>query len=109
MLELKLPPNIFNLLAFYRDDEFNRFLQEKLAEYRRYFEWNDKESLLKTKEELEKKLNRMREEIEELEQFCETAERDQQLMIQWIDRLEKENLILQKEMRENGDFVKVEH
>ncbi len=104
MLKVKVPPRLFRIISYFREDEFNRFLHEKLVEYRRYLEWNDVESLVKTKEEIEKKLARMKEEIGELQDFCEMAERDQEAMMQLTNQLDKENklLFISMELRENG-------
>ncbi|ADD08438.1 hypothetical protein [Candidatus Aciduliprofundum boonei] len=106
MIELRVPPKLFRILSFYKEDEFNRFLHEKLVEYRRYFEWNNREALLKRKKELEEKIKRMKEELEELEEFCKVAEKEQKMMERWIDDIEYENQNLMKELRKNGDFVK---
>ena len=103
MLKIKVPPELFRILSYFREDEFNRFLHEKLEEYKKNLEWNYMEALLKTKEEIEKKLARMKEEIKELQDFCEMAERDQEVMVQLMDKLDDENKVLLKEMKENGD------
>jgi len=105
MIELRVPPKLFRVLSFYKEEEFNRFLHEKLVEYKRYLEWNDMEALLKTKKELEKKIKRMREELEELEEFCRIAEKEQNLMLKWMDEIDYENQNLMKELKKNGDFV----
>ena len=104
MLKVKVPHRLFRILSYFREDEFNRFLHEKLVEYRRYLEWNDVDALIKTKEEIEKKLARMKEEIGELQDFCEMAERDQEAMMQLTNQLDKENklLFISMELRENG-------
>ncbi len=48
----------------------------------------------------------MKEELEELEEFCKVAEKEQKMMERWIDDIEYENQNLMKELRKNGDFVK---
>ncbi len=103
MLKVKVPQELFRIISYFREDEFNRFLHEKLEEYKKNLEWNDTEALLKTKEDIEKKLARMKEEIKELQDFCEMAERDQELMIHLIDKLDDENKVLLKEMNGDGD------
>ncbi len=110
MLEIKLPHGLYRILANLREDEFNRFLHERLEEYRKYLEWNDREALLKTKEEIEKKVARMREELRELQDFCDMAERDQKLLLQFTEQVDEENEVLSMSMEmggENGDSDKI--
>ena len=107
MIEIKVPSKLFHVLSYIKVGEFNRFLHERIVEYKRYLEWNDRDSLIKTKEELEKKLQRMREELIELQEFCETAEMEQQMMIRWIDDLDEENKKLMMKMSEDGSSIKI--
>ena len=102
MLEIELSKELFEKIRSMKEDDFNRFLYERMASMNRYFEMNDKEALLKRKKELEEKIKRMKEELKELTEFCDKAERDQRMMEQWIDELGMENKALLMEMRGNG-------
>jgi len=105
MLEVEIPKELFEKIRNMKEDDFDRFLYERIAAMNRYFEMNDKEALLKRKKELEDKIRRMKEEVEDLTRFCEKAEKDQEMMERWIDELGKENKALLREMRGNGSPV----
>ncbi len=102
MLQIEVSKELFDKIKDMKEDDFDRFLYERIAAMNRYFELNDKDALMEKKKELEKKIKRMREEIEELTEFCNKAERDQRRMERWIDELGLENKELLKEMRGNG-------
>ncbi len=59
--------------------------------------------------EIEEKLARMREELRELQDFCEMADRDQQVLLQLTDEIDEENKMLRisMELRKNGDNTKI--
>ncbi len=105
MLEVEIPKELFEKIKNMKEDDFNRFLYERMASMNRYFEMNDREALLKRKKELEEKIKRMKEELDELTEFCNKAERDQKRMERWIDELGVENKALLMEMRGNGPPV----
>jgi len=105
MLEVEISKELFEKIRNMKEDDFNRFLYESIASMNRYFEMNDKEALLRKKEELEEKIKRMKEELDELTEFCNKAERDQKMMERWIDELSTENKALLMEMRGNGSSV----
>jgi septal ring factor EnvC (AmiA/AmiB activator) len=106
MLEVEIPKELFDKIKDMKEDDFDRLLYERIAAMNRYFEMNDEKALLKRKKELEKKIARMKEEIEDLTRFCDKAEEDQERMERWIDELDLENKELLKEMREDGYYVK---
>ncbi len=105
MIELEIPRELFERIRVMREDDFDRFVYERIASLRRYLEMNDEEALLARKREIEERIKRMKEEIEELTAFCEKAKKDQERMSLWIDELEIENKSLLAEMRENGDYI----
>ena len=105
MLEVEIPKELFEKIRNMKEDDFDRFLYERIAAMNRYFDMNDKEALLKRKKELENKIRRMKEEVEDLTNFCDKAEKDQERMERWIDELGFENKALLMEMRGNGSPV----
>ncbi|NPA74586.1 MAG: hypothetical protein GXO25_00710 [Euryarchaeota archaeon] len=99
MLEVNVKKEIFNELKNMNDYDFNVFLKNKLRSLIMELDMNSEEKLLAKKKEIQERFTKIMEELTELTEFCERAEKDKELMEEWIEKLDKENEELLKELK----------
>ncbi len=99
VIEIKIDKEKFDKIKYMKDYQFERYLVDKLRSFERFLEYHDEKALEKKKEELQKRLRDMKEEIADLTKFCEKAQEDQVRMVEWMDKLSLENERFMKEMK----------
>jgi hypothetical protein len=99
MIELDVKKETFNRFKGMSSYDFNVFLKDRLRSLRMELDMNSEEQLIRKKRDIEKRFTRILEELTELTEFCEQAEKDKAKMEEWIEKLDKENEELLRELK----------
>ncbi len=99
MLKIEVKKETFNKIKRMCDSDFNAYLKNQLHALIIELNMKSEKKLMEKKKEIQRRLARIIEEIAELTEFCERAERDKKMIEEWIDISSDENERLLKEMK----------
>ena len=80
-------------------DEFNSYLFKKLKELKNAFESNDKNHLIRKRDEIKSQVKMLRDDIHRMKRLLTISRKDEKTMKEWINKLEEENARLSERVR----------
>ncbi len=100
MIELNVKKDVFSKIKNMSDYDFTIYLKNRLSALVMELDMNSEDKLIRKRDEIQKRMTAIMEELKDLSEYCEKAEKDKAEMEEWIDRLDEENQKLLEELRQ---------